>query len=84
MAPCVIMERITRHIVSRQISGERVGKLVGNVYVTYTPISLPSLLFTYVYPEVKFSMLRYRVASQTVVSRSASTLLPEYNKHRNI
>lgn len=33
LAPCVIMERITRRIVSRTDLCEYVGKLVGNVHV---------------------------------------------------
>lgn len=37
MAPCIIMERITRRIVSRtDLSDERVGKLVGNAYAAHT------------------------------------------------
>jgi len=39
MAPCVIIERITRRIVSRTDLGEHVGKLVGNVHVAHTRTS---------------------------------------------
>lgn len=83
MTPCVIIERTTRRIVSRTDLGEHVGKLVGNVYAAHARTSTIIAVYIRV-SEVKFSMLRYRVASQTVVSRSAPTLLPEYNKHRNI
>lgn len=36
IAPCVIMERVTRRIVSRTDLGEHIGKLVGNVYTAHT------------------------------------------------